>query len=83
MYKKNMSSLSSCLIFFSRWQEIDEEVANYPEFHRNDFTIVVSLISKHPKIPLAEDGYPDLSYLSADCFHLSQKSNARCKYNVR
>ncbi|KAF3430202.1 hypothetical protein E2986_13226 [Frieseomelitta varia] len=63
-----------------------EEVADYPEFHRNDFSIVVSPVFKHAKIPFTEDGYIDLSYLSADCFHLSQKSNARCimhKYNVR
>ncbi|KOX78275.1 Phospholipase B1, membrane-associated, partial [Melipona quadrifasciata] len=49
-----------------RWQEIEEEVVDYPEFHRNDFTVVVSPILKHVKIPLAEDGYIDLSYLSAD-----------------
>ena len=81
-----MLSVSSCFIFFCfffRWQKVEEEVADYSEFHRNDFTVVVSSIFKHTKIPLAEDGYPDLSYLSADCFHLSQKANARCKYNVR
>ncbi|KAF3426035.1 hypothetical protein E2986_02096 [Frieseomelitta varia] len=54
-YKKNMSSVSSCLIFFFRWQEIDEEVADYPEFHRNDFTIVVSPVLKHTKLPLANN----------------------------
>ncbi|XP_043513435.1 phospholipase B1, membrane-associated-like isoform X1 [Frieseomelitta varia] len=65
-----------------RWQEIDEEVADYPEFHRNDFTIVVSPVLKHTKLPRTEDGHTDLSYLSADCFHLSQKSNARLANNV-
>ncbi|KAK1121522.1 hypothetical protein K0M31_010321 [Melipona bicolor] len=65
-----------------RWQEIEEEVVDYPEFHRNDFTVVVSLVLKHVKIPLTEDGYTDLSYFSADCFHMSQKTNAQCKYNI-
>ena len=66
---------------FFRWQELEEEIANYPEFHRNDFTVIILPTLKHAKIPLARDGFADLSYLSADCFHLSQKSNAICKYN--
>ncbi|XP_033356953.1 phospholipase B1, membrane-associated-like [Bombus vosnesenskii] len=64
-----------------RWQEIDEEVANYPEFHRNDFTVVILPTLEHAKLPLAEDGFSDLSYLNVDCFHWSQKLNALCEYN--
>ncbi|XP_076248166.1 phospholipase B1, membrane-associated [Calliopsis andreniformis] len=60
-----------------RWQEIEEEVANYPEFHKDDFTVVIAPVLKRTKIPLASDGLSDLSYLSSDCFHVSQKSNAR------
>ncbi|XP_031773284.1 phospholipase B1, membrane-associated-like [Apis florea] len=59
-----------------RWQKIEEEVANYPEFNRKDFTIIVSPGVSNVKIPLAEDGLIDLSYFSADCFHISQKMNA-------
>ncbi|CAL7935960.1 unnamed protein product [Xylocopa violacea] len=59
-----------------RWQELEEEIADYPEFHRNDFTVVVQPTLKNTMIPLAEDGYSDLSYLSADCFHITQKTNA-------
>ncbi|XP_076672672.1 phospholipase B1, membrane-associated [Andrena cerasifolii] len=60
-----------------RWQELEEEVANYPEFHTNDFTVVVIPILKRTLIPAASDGLSDLSYLSSDCFHVTQKANAR------
>ncbi|XP_006608907.1 phospholipase B1, membrane-associated-like [Apis dorsata] len=59
-----------------RWQKIEEEVANYSEFNRNDFTVIVSPGISNSKIPLTKNGFIDLSYLSADCFHISQKSNA-------
>ncbi|XP_068986794.1 phospholipase B1, membrane-associated-like isoform X1 [Bombus flavifrons] len=65
-----------------RWQEIDEEVANYPEFHRNDFTVVILPTLEDGKIPLAEDGFTDLSYLNADCFHWSQKLHALYANNL-
>ncbi|XP_033362636.1 phospholipase B1, membrane-associated-like isoform X2 [Bombus vosnesenskii] len=65
-----------------RWQEIDEEVANYPEFHRNDFTVVILPTLEDAKIPLAEDGFVDFSYLNADCFHWSQKLHALYANNL-
>ncbi|XP_043604738.1 phospholipase B1, membrane-associated-like [Bombus pyrosoma] len=65
-----------------RWQELEEEIANYPEFHRNNFAVVILPTLKHTKIPLAKDGFADLSYFSVDCFHLSQKSNAILANNL-
>ncbi|XP_043603669.1 phospholipase B1, membrane-associated-like isoform X2 [Bombus pyrosoma] len=59
-----------------RWQKIDEEVANYPEFHKNDFTVEILPTLENAKVPLAEDGLADFSYLNADCFHWSQKLHA-------
>lgn len=52
---------------------------NYPEFNRENFTIIVSPGISNIKIPVTEDGLSDLSYFSVDCFHLSQKTNALCK----
>ncbi|XP_050598512.1 phospholipase B1, membrane-associated-like isoform X2 [Bombus affinis] len=65
-----------------RWQNIDEEVANYPEFHRNDFTVEFLPTLKNAIIPLAEDGFSDPSYLNADCFHWSQKLHALYANNL-
>ncbi|XP_006618964.1 phospholipase B1, membrane-associated-like isoform X4 [Apis dorsata] len=66
----------------TRWQELEQEIADYPEFHRNDFTVVALPFLKNSMLPLTEDGYYDLSYLSTDCFHLNQKSNARIANNL-
>lgn len=59
-----------------KWQELEEEIVNYPEFHTNTFTVTNLSSIKNIKVPLAEDGFADLSYFSIDCFHLSQKCHA-------
>ncbi|XP_019888136.2 phospholipase B1, membrane-associated [Ooceraea biroi] len=59
-----------------RWQEIDMEIATYPEFQRDDFVVVAQPVLMDLTIPLASNGYADLTYLSVDCFHISQKMNA-------
>ncbi|XP_043795819.1 phospholipase B1, membrane-associated-like [Apis laboriosa] len=59
-----------------KWQELEEEIVNYPEFHTNNFTVITLPAIKNIKVPLAEDGFADLSYFSIDCFHLSQKCHA-------
>lgn len=58
---------------------MEEDVAEYPEFHTEQFTVEVLSGIKQAQIPMAEDGWPDLSYLAYDCFHVSQKTNALCK----
>ncbi|XP_066589738.1 phospholipase B1, membrane-associated-like [Prorops nasuta] len=61
----------------SRWQKLEEEIVSYEEFQRDDFTIVAQPILTDLKLPILSSGFPDRSYLSADCFHISQKANAR------
>lgn len=56
------------------------EIAALPEFQRDDFAVVVQPILLEAFIPLASDGYSDMTYLSSDCFHVSQKTNALCKF---
>ncbi|XP_012527812.1 phospholipase B1, membrane-associated isoform X2 [Monomorium pharaonis] len=60
-----------------QWQKLDMEIASYPEFQKDDFAVVAqpSLLGLH--VPRASDGYADMTYMSSDCFHISQKSNAR------
>ncbi|XP_039301947.1 phospholipase B1, membrane-associated [Solenopsis invicta] len=60
----------------SQWQKLDMEIASYPEFQRDDFTVVAQPTLINATIPLAPDGYADMTYLSSDCFHVSQKTNA-------
>ncbi|XP_011637054.1 phospholipase B1, membrane-associated-like [Pogonomyrmex barbatus] len=40
------------------------------------FTVVAQPVLTEAQIPLASDGYTDMTYLSTDCFHITQKSNA-------
>ncbi|XP_013799269.2 phospholipase B1, membrane-associated [Apteryx mantelli] len=44
--------------------------------HEN-FTVVVQPFLQNPKIPLHQDGHPDVSYFSPDCFHASQKGHSQ------
>ncbi|XP_020286187.1 phospholipase B1, membrane-associated-like [Pseudomyrmex gracilis] len=59
-----------------QWQKLEMEIATYPEFQKDDFTVVFQPILMNITVPSTSEGYSDLTYLSADCFHISQKSNA-------
>ncbi|XP_028828441.1 phospholipase B1, membrane-associated [Denticeps clupeoides] len=41
----------------------------------NNFTVVLQPFFREVLLPLLEDGRPDRSYFSPDCFHLSQKAH--------
>ncbi|KAG2468570.1 PLB1 Phospholipase, partial [Polypterus senegalus] len=43
----------------------------------DDFTVVLQPFFRDVPTPLTEDGRPDRSFFSADCFHLSQKSHSQ------
>ncbi|KAK1118668.1 hypothetical protein K0M31_014972 [Melipona bicolor] len=58
-----------------RWQDMEEEITNYPEFNRNDFTVVFIPLLKRSSIPSFLN-LPDLSYFAYDYFHFNQKSHA-------
>lgn len=63
-----------------RWQQIERDVAELPEFADNDtFAIVIQPFAELSKYPIGPGTIADQSFLSADCFHLSQKMNARSK----
>uniref|UniRef100_A0A087YCB0 Si:ch211-214p16.3 n=1 Tax=Poecilia formosa TaxID=48698 RepID=A0A087YCB0_POEFO len=42
---------------------------------RNNFTVVLQPFFREVVLPRLEDGRPDRSYFSPDCFHLSQKAH--------
>lgn len=60
-----------------RWQQLLEQISDLNEFHRSDFTIVNQPFLKNVKFPKNPNGNHDFSYMSVDCFHLSQKGYAR------
>jgi len=68
------------LKIYFRWQELEMKIVTYPEFQRDDFVVVAQPTLMNLRLPLASDGYTDMTYLSSDCFHFSQKSHAHCKF---
>lgn len=64
------------------WQRVEDEVVNRPEFDSHDFTAVVQPFLLNYEFHKSKEGLTDYSSLSADCFHLSQKENAKGNYLV-
>ncbi|XP_018318543.1 phospholipase B1, membrane-associated-like [Agrilus planipennis] len=60
-----------------KWQKIEEDVVNMDEFDTDDFTVVYQPFTEEYAVPKTKEGKTDLSFLSEDCFHLSQKGNAQ------
>lgn len=60
-----------------KWQEITEQIANLEEFNRDDFTVVNQPFLRNLIFPRKPNGLNDFTYMSTDCFHLSQKGYAR------
>lgn len=66
------------ILSFVRWQRQVEEVVKLPEFHdRNDFEVNLHPFLEKTDIPRDSQGRTDYTYMSTDCFHLSQKGHAR------
>ncbi|XP_039439989.1 phospholipase B1, membrane-associated-like isoform X2 [Culex pipiens pallens] len=61
-----------------RWNRLQEDIANRTEFHsKPDFSVVVQPFISDLSFPKKPNGDTDFSYMSYDCFHLSQKGYAR------
>ncbi|XP_055535523.1 phospholipase B1, membrane-associated-like isoform X1 [Wyeomyia smithii] len=55
---------------------IMERVSHMTEFHSDGFTVVYQPFFKEASVFYRHDGRPDLSIMSIDCVHLSQKGHA-------
>ncbi|XP_063908593.1 phospholipase B1, membrane-associated-like [Zophobas morio] len=63
--------------FMDKWLKLDMEIGNIDEFDTDDFTVVVQPFLLNYNFPTSAPGVADSQYLSADCFHFSQKAHAR------
>ncbi|OXB72952.1 UNVERIFIED_CONTAM: hypothetical protein H355_001919 [Colinus virginianus] len=43
----------------------------------DNFTVVIQTFLQNSKIPLGQDGHPDISYFAPDCFHPNQKGHTQ------
>lgn len=53
-----------------------ERVSYMPEFHTQEFTVVYQPFFRDATVYLGKDRKPDMSVMSVDCIHLSQKGHA-------
>ncbi|KAL9699948.1 hypothetical protein quinque_003389 [Culex quinquefasciatus] len=61
-----------------RWNALQANIANREEFHtKSDFGVVWQPCLANISFPTTQNGDSDFSYMSYDCFHLSQKGYAR------
>ncbi|XP_055628956.1 phospholipase B1, membrane-associated isoform X2 [Toxorhynchites rutilus septentrionalis] len=60
------------------WNELQKDIAGREEFqNKPDFSVVFQPFIINITVPNLPNGDSDVSYLSMDCFHLSQKGYAR------
>lgn len=64
----------------NKWQKVNEEVAAMQEFDRDDFAVVYQPFTEEISVPKGLNNLTDYTYMSMDCFHLSQKLNAEGMY---
>ncbi|XP_005186360.1 phospholipase B1, membrane-associated [Musca domestica] len=74
--KNNPRQLQQVAKAVRRIQEIDEEVANLPEFQTDDFAVVYQPLMKHWFAPKHANGKTNYGYFGPDCFHFSQLGQA-------
>ncbi|XP_058460261.1 phospholipase B1, membrane-associated [Malaya genurostris] len=61
-----------------QWNLLQMDIANREEFHSQpDFSVVYQPFIMNLTIPSKPNGDTDFTYMSTDCFHLSQKGYAR------
>uniref|UniRef100_A0A2S2PTN2 Phospholipase B1, membrane-associated n=1 Tax=Schizaphis graminum TaxID=13262 RepID=A0A2S2PTN2_SCHGA len=70
--------LSDYIKVMRQFQEVEKEIMESEELkNKDDFTVVLQPFTEHLTFPLNRLNTTDISYLSSDCFHLSQKGYAR------
>lgn len=66
---------------YFRWYQAEREVSLMPEFQSEDFAVVWEPIMTHSMLPKNKNGIvPIHEFLSIDCLHFRQKTNAWCKF---
>lgn len=59
-----------------KWQAKDKEIAQREEFNTDTFAVNFTPFTKDVEVPKLPSGRYDYTYLSVDCFHISQKGQA-------
>ncbi|CAN9502403.1 unnamed protein product [Ophioblennius macclurei] len=74
--KDESAELQRVKEFNSAYQRVMRELVDSQRYEtRNDFTVVLQPFFREIVLPMQENGLPDRSFFSPDCFHLSQKAH--------
>ncbi|XP_040916146.1 phospholipase B1, membrane-associated-like [Toxotes jaculatrix] len=83
--KEGSSELQKAIDFNRAYQRAMRELIDSGRYDTHDnFTVVLQPFFREVFLPMSEDGRPDRSFFSPDCFHLSQKAHtlmARALWN--
>lgn len=74
LFYKNMRKITSDVM--AKWQQVDLEVSNLPEFDLEDFTVIGHTYTLNYSFPRTRQGKIDFNFLAPDCFHFSEKAQA-------
>ncbi|EEB19893.1 phospholipase B, plb1, putative [Pediculus humanus corporis] len=62
----------------NKWRNVQIQISDDERYKKkNDFSVVTQIFALKLDFPKIRQDAADVSYLSADCYHLSQKGNAR------
>lgn len=75
-YKSKRKILKDIMV---KWQQIDLEISNMKEFDLDEFTVIPHLFTTKYTFPTTPEGKIDFGFLAPDCFHFSEKAQARGK----
>ncbi|XP_029350194.1 phospholipase B1, membrane-associated-like [Echeneis naucrates] len=83
--KDGSSELQKVIDFNRAYQHAMRELVDSGKYDtHNNFTVVLQPFFREVFLPVLENGRPDLSFFTPDCFHLSQKAHtimARALWN--
>ncbi|VVC30184.1 Hypothetical protein CINCED_3A016076 [Cinara cedri] len=70
--------LSDYIDVMNKFQDVEKEIVEHEELkNKDDFTVVLQTFTERLIFPKNRQNTTDVSYLSTDCFHFSQKGYAR------
>lgn len=70
-------ALPEIFALVKEWRQIEMEVTQMEEFTNHDtFTVVLQPYTQNVSFPVTASNLTDSTYLSSDCYHMSQKMHA-------
>lgn len=73
---KFQNSHKKIIKIYESWKNMLAKIVNRDEFNNQNFTVNLQPFIDKFDFPVTNDGSTDFTFMSEDCFHLSQKGYA-------